>query len=280
MDKIIDLHIHSNASDGSFTPSEIINLACEIKISAISITDHDTINGQKEALSCKTSIEVIPGVEVSTDYSRMLHILGYCFDIHNQELNNKLEYFRNGRKIRNELIIKKLNELGMKIKLDEVLENAADGVPGRPHIAQVLLTNGYVKTIQQAFDKYLKKGAVAYFNRAKLLPDETIRLIKQAGGIPVMAHPIQTGLAGDRLVKLVKNLKDCGLAGIEVWYSAHSDEQTKFYQFIAKKFRLIQTGGTDFHGKNKPDIKLGKGFGNLKIPYSCVKSLKKSNLKF
>ncbi|MBO8161184.1 MAG: PHP domain-containing protein [Thermosipho sp. (in: Bacteria)] len=261
----IDLHVHSTGSDGTYTPKEIINLSLEQNIDIISITDHDTLDGIKELSEIPIEVVLIPGVEISAEFPSTLHILGYGIDINNKTLNKTLKELQEYRKERNKKMLEKFEEFGFHITLEELLVEAKGELIGRPHFASLMVKKGYVNTYQEAFDKYLKKGAPLYMDKKRLDPKKAIELIHEAGGIAVMAHPYQTKLSGVELENLVKKLKSYGLDGIEVYYSQHTEKMVNEYNYLAKKFELIKTAGSDFHGKNKPDILLG-----LDIPFSEI----------
>lgn len=274
---LIDLHVHTKASDGTMTPAEVVAHAMEKGLQAISITDHDTVDGVDEATIAgrKSGLEVVPGVEVSVDYHNgEMHILGYYLDVHNPELQKSLDLLLQYRDERNPRMVEKLRSLGFDITMDEVVEAAAGGVVGRPHFAAVMKKKGYVNSFDQAFDWYLGTGKAAYVKKERLTPREGIELIKAAGGIPVLAHPKYLKVDNNRLYSLVTELKGYGLQGIEVFYTTHTPAETQLYLDVAAANSLLVTGGSDFHGKNKPDIEIGTGEGQLAVPYSVLKQLK------
>jgi predicted metal-dependent phosphoesterase TrpH len=274
----IDLHTHTTESDGTLTPSQLVRYAKEKGLSAIAVTDHDTIDGNQEALreGKAVGLEVIPGVEISVDHSPgSMHMLGYFINSEDTTLQEKLALLQESRADRNPRIIAKLNELGLDITYDEVVKVSGGGQTGRPHIAQVLKHKGYTKSIQEAFDKYLGKGAPAYFDKFRLEPADAMAMITNAGGIPVLAHPFTLHCKSPgELEALVKSLVPQGLKGIEVYYSEHDPQQTSQYQSLAKDYNLAMTGGSDFHGENMNGIDLGTGRGNLKVSYDLCEGLK------
>jgi len=278
---MIDLHFHSTFSDGGFTPEELADKVKAIGLKAASLTDHDTTAGSekfKNALE-GTDIEVIPGVELSVtppdENSNMnIHMLGYYIDIHNSALETALEEVRDGRESRNKKIIKKLNNLGFDITYDEVSAYAGEDVVGRLHFAYALIARKIVGQKQRAFDNYLGKGKPAYVERFRLTAADSIRLIREAGGVPVLAHPITLGLGYNNLYDFVSSLKDLGLVGMEIYYSEHKAKHIRDYLRIADKLDLIATGGSDFHGEGNDILHLGVGFGNLNVPDSVVDNLK------
>ncbi|MGE5329576.1 MAG: PHP domain-containing protein [Deltaproteobacteria bacterium] len=273
MGKYIDLHVHTTASDGSFKPYELVKYASEKGLCAIAITDHDTVSGINEAEKAgdKFGVEIIPGLEISVDHESEMHILGYFIKA-SGNFEAKLENLRLRRNLRNEKIINKLRHLGFDISIDDIINEAQGESIGRPHIASLMMRKGYVKSIYEAFEIYLGEGKKAYYERERISPKEGIELIKCAGGIPVLAHPKY--LNQNRLEEVVVELKDTGIQGIEVYYSLNKKEETKRYSRLAKKYGLIATGGTDFHGANKPDIDIGRGLGDFRLEYDVVEKMK------
>jgi predicted metal-dependent phosphoesterase TrpH len=281
LEKLIDLHIHSTASDGSLSPEEVVVYAKHKGAAAISLTDHDTIEGLEAALSAGEvkGLEVIPGLEISAQHpGGSMHILGYYIDPSDPHLNQELRRLQKARRERNPKIISKLQSLGFPIEYNQV-QAIAKGQIGRPHIAQVLLKIGVVSSLEEAFQKYLGKSAPAYVEKFRFSPSESISMIIQAGGIPVLAHPFTLNYPSLRDLKiLIEKLRDDGLKGIEVLYSEHSTDQTRDYLSLVKELDLIYTGGSDFHGSLKTKVDLLTGKGDLKIPYRIVERLK--DLKF
>jgi len=278
----IDLHIHSNASDGTFSPAQILDQALDSNIAAIAITDHDTISGSKEALRIGTPPEVkfLTGVEISANppasfpCSGSFHILGYAIDLEHSALNQMLEELQQARKNRNPRILQTLNELGVPLTMDEVKEEVGDGQMGRPHIAKVMLKKGYAGSINEVFDKYLGKGKPAYVDKYRMESDQAIELISNAGGIPVLAHPGLIEPTTDLpFENLIKTLTSTGLKGIEVYYPEHTPESFAEYIAMADQYGLLVTGGTDFHGALKPDLKMGYGKGDFFVPYELYEKL-------
>jgi len=276
MERFIDLHTHSTASDGSMSPPELVIHAKKMGLSAIALTDHDTIDGIEEALTQgeKSGIEVIPGIEISVDYYPEMHIIGYFSKNTYKNVNNILEIMKENRDKRNPKIINKLNEMGMELTIEEVKNKADRGIVGRPHIAETLYKKGYVKSLNEAFEKYLSEGKPAYFKRSEISVKEGIREILKAGGIPVLAHPIFLHKSINELDRLFKELKTYGLKGVEAYYSENSAYATGSLLRLAMKHEFIVTGGSDFHGTFKEGIELGKGRGNLKVPYELLNKLK------
>ncbi|HHW48721.1 MAG TPA: PHP domain-containing protein [Clostridiaceae bacterium] len=276
MGKCIDLHTHSTASDGSMSPGELVKHAKECGLSAISITDHDTIDGVAEALEYGETlgIEVIPGLEISAEFELEMHILGYFPKSKYKNIQPTLLSLRESREKRNPKIVNKLREMGFDISMEEVKREAFGEIIGRPHIAKVMLRKGFVSSIKEAFDKYLSIGRPAYFKKNKLTPKECIEEILKAGGVPVLAHPSMLDMSYHELDETLASLKKDGLIGIEAYYVENSPEDTEYLVRLADKYSFIKTGGSDYHGSYKPDIEIGKGYGNLYVPYELLEELK------
>ncbi len=278
----IDLHIHSNASDGTLSPSEILALAHNLNLGAIAITDHDTIDGSKEALSIgiPPSLKFLTGVEISASpppsfpYSGSFHILGYYIKIDDPILNKTLAILQEARKNRNPGIVDRLNSLGLSLSMNELLNEFGNGQLGRPHIARLMVKRGYVKSINEAFDKYLGKDKPAYLDKYRIDCSRAIEVILGAGGIPVIAHPffINPRNVAD-IEDLIISLKKMGLKGIEVYYPGHSPHVISQFADMANRHELLMTGGTDFHGSLKPEIKMGSGRGDFFVPYILYEKL-------
>jgi len=278
----IDLHIHTTASDGTCTPSEIVAHAIKLKLKAIAITDHDTLAGSSEALSSgiPADLEFLTGVEISAappafyHHAGSFHLLGYSIRLNDPNLNQTLEKLQAARKNRNPAIIKRLNELGISISLDEVRELAGEAQLGRPHIAQMMISKGVVSSIDEAFDQFLGADKPAYVDKYRVECSQAIATIRGAGGIPVLAHPGLLEFEGDKqLDELIGQLKRIGIQGVEVFYSGHSTDQTRLFSELAQRHDLLMTGGTDFHGSIHPDIQMGSGKGKLSISYELFQKL-------
>jgi predicted metal-dependent phosphoesterase TrpH len=274
----VDLHLHTTASDGVMSPSEIVRYAKAKGLQAIAITDHDTIEGLDEGLSEgeRIGLEVIPGVEISAEHSPgSMHLLGFFVDNHHPFLNERLEYLQKARIERNPKIVEKLNRLGVQITYEEVLKASGGGQVGRPHFAQVLLDKKYVKTFQEAFDRFLKKGAPAYVDKIRFTEKEALYFIKEVGGVAVLAHPNTLNMDGySELEDLLLQLIEDGLKGIEIYYPEHSASDVAKYKALAQRYGLLMTGGTDYHGIEKNGLDIGVGRGGMKLPYSMVEDLK------
>ena len=275
----IDLHLHTRFSDGSLTPVEVVDLAHQAGVTAMAITDHDIVDGIPHALEAAAplGIEVIPGVEISSRFNEQeLHVLGYFFDWQDSTFRDHLAQQRRSRQIRNPRTIERLNALGLALTKEEVNAKAGSGSIGRPHIAQVLVDKGYVRDTREAFDRYLKEGAPAYVPRTLSDTREVIAWIRDAGGVPVLAHPTWTRCQGEPLYRLCADLKEAGLLGLEVFYSSHDRRQTSRFLELAKRLDLLVTGGSDFHGTAKPGIQVGRGKGNLKVPDTLLAPLRQA----
>lgn len=275
----VDLHLHTTASDGVMTPSAIVRYAKTKGLQAIAITDHDTVGGVSEAASAGSEIdfEVIPGIEISAEHSPgSMHLLGYFLDIDHPLLTERLRFLQMARAERNPKIVEKLNRLGIGITYEEVVRASGGGQVGRPHFAQVLLEKGYVRTFQEAFERFLTKGAPAYVDKVRFSPRDALELIRKAGGVPVLAHPNTLDIKGHaELERLVARLVDQGLEGIEVYYPEHTPLQTAGYRVLAERYRLLVTGGTDYHGIAGDGLDIGTGRGEMRLPYSMVDTLRK-----
>jgi predicted metal-dependent phosphoesterase TrpH len=273
----IDLHLHTTHSDGSLSPTEVLRLAHTAKVTALAITDHDIVSGIPEAMAAgaELGIEIIPGVEISSRLGNSeLHILGYCVNWQDPELNQRLASLRESRHSRNPQIIERLRALGLDLTYAEVRALAGTDSVGRPHIARLLMEKKYVTSAKEAFDRYLAEGRPAYVARELPQPADAIAWIRAAGGVAVLAHPTWAKVSGEGLNALLTTLKAEGLGGIEVHYSTHTKRQTTEYLELAKRLKLLMTGGSDFHGITKPDIDVGIGKGSLHVPDSLLDKLK------
>ncbi|TAN35643.1 MAG: PHP domain-containing protein [Verrucomicrobia bacterium] len=266
---MIDLHTHSVFSDGSMTPEELVAVAAEAQLTVVALTDHDTTEGLPRFFAAtKTSgVRGITGVEISAEHHPgALHMLGYFFDPAHAGLQEKLAQLRAGRTERNQKILNHLHELGLELTWDEVHALAGGEVVGRPHFARAMIARGHVKDKDEAFAKFLARGKPAYAERFRLSPADSIQMIREAGGVPVLAHPCSLKLGQKMLRALLLELRDAGLEGVEVYHSEHNSSQAKLFHRLAVDLGLAVTGGSDFHGALMPDIKLGRGFGSLRVP--------------
>ena len=278
----IDLHIHSTASDGTLSPEEILCLAQKLHLAAIAITDHDTLKGVQDIHSVMTAapVQFLSGIEISAaappslQISGSLHILGYGIRLDDPALNSSLEALQHARENRNPLIIRRLNDLGLDISIEDVIRISGDSQIGRPHIARVMVQKGLATSINEAFDRYLGFQKPAYVEKFRLTCEKAIEVISGAGGLPVLAHPFLLKMSdNEKLEILITALKEMGLEGIEAYYPEHSPEYTAYCSMLARKHHLIVTGGTDFHGDAKPGIQMGCGRGNFRVPYAIYERL-------
>ncbi len=275
----IDLHLHTTHSDGSFSTREVMAFAKQAGLTALAITDHDIVEGIPEAtaIGAELGIEVVPGVEISSRLGESeLHILGYFMNWTDPLFAQRLSTLRDSRHQRNPKIVQRLNELGISMTYDEVRALAGTESVGRPHIARLLMEKKVVTSAKEAFDRYLANGRPAFVDRELPKPAEAVQWIREAGGVPVLAHPTWVRTSADGLRTLVRELKAAGLGGIEVHYSTHTPSQTTEYLELAKQCGLLVTGGSDFHGVTKPDIEVGIGRGQLKISEKLLDPLRKA----
>lgn len=281
--RAVDFHMHTTHSDGTYSPEELMRACREKNLSCVSVTDHDTMSSfeacQTEAQ--KQGVELVPGIEISATFEPgTMHILGYFMDRNHPELKAAIEEIQKVRRNRNADMIAKLNELGIDITLEEVLKEALGDVRadvkqvGRPHFAKVLVRKKAVKDSQEAFQKYIGKGCPAYLDKQKLTPEEAVTLINRAGGIASIAHPKQMKVDDAAMEKEIKKLADLGLGGLEVYNSCQDIEENAVYLKMAKKFDLVPTGGSDFHGDVKPGVKLGFAGAGIQMGYEMVDALR------
>ena len=258
-----DLHTHTNFSDGFYSPAELLKKAKKNGIGIISITDHDSVTGVKEArkISDRIGIEVIPGLEISTEIgSNEIHVLGYFINPDDKELERYLVFFREERFNRAIRIIEKLNILGIQLTMDDVLLQAKNSAIGRPHIAQAMLSKGFIGSFYEAFNKYIGNNGPAFEKKVHLSPQSACKIINDAGGLSFIAHP------GKMPEHLIKELIEAGIDGIEVIHPSHTANQTKYYRGIVNEYFLLESGGSDYHGgKREDDDNLGKYFTDAKL---------------
>ena len=277
MEKPVDLHIHTTASDGADTPAQVVALASALGLGAIAVTDHDTVSGIGEAVAAGAGlgVAVIPGIELSADYrGREVHLLGLFIDRGSAALRSALDWSVRQRLARNDRMVAALAADGFDIPPEALGALCPGAVPGRPHLAEYLLRRGYVASIQEAFDRYLGEGR-PYFRPRKLLPlREAVRAIRAAGGVAVIAHPLQYGYDEARLRRFLREGKDLGCQALEVYYPEHTPAQQAMLTALADELGLALSGGSDYHGARKPDVALGSGIrGNLRVPYSVLAGL-------
>ena len=263
MQSKIDLHTHTNHSDGFFTPAQLIDKAREKNIDILSITDHDNLAAIEEAVEYgkKVGMEIIPGVEISSDIlDREIHILGYFVEPGNAELERYLHFFREERLKRADRIVSKLNVIGISLQLDDVLKISKNSAVGRPHIAQALVEGGFTNSYYEAFNKYIGNGCVAYEKKVHVSPRSAFKIINDSGGLAFIAHP------GVMPENILKELIEAGVDGIEVIHPSHNNQLVKFYRGIVNEYFLLESGGSDFHGgKREDENNLGKFFVNQSV---------------
>lgn len=278
---MIDLHVHSNISDGTLSPTKVIDLAVDAGLKAMALTDHDTIGGIAEAMERAiyyknngVDFTLIPGVELSVGYNkRDIHILGLYIDSENQNLRNLLKQMVAEREERNLKMVQNFQNDGIQITIGELKEESKDAVITRAHFAKILVRKRYVKTAKEAFDRYLNEDSKYYVNRKFITPEQAIKAILEADGIPVLAHPMLYHLPEEELDQLIERLTKHGLKGIETIYSTYSPKEEETVRQLASNHHLLMTGGSDFHGEVKPDISIGTGRGNLVIPDELLDGL-------
>lgn len=282
---IVDLHTHTNASDGTYSPSELIDYAVKKGLSAIAITDHDTIDGIDEAFKRAKyhkdngyNIEVIPGIEFSTDYMGFdVHIVGLYVDYNSPYFKERLLRFKESRNKRNEKMCELLTAHGMPITYEELKKEYPSSAITRAHYGKMLLKKGYIKSISEAFDRYIGDHKPCHVPRKMISPIRAVEIIRKAGGFPILAHPVLYGFSKEKLEGLIKKLKGAGLMGIEAIYSTYTPSDERTMRTLAAKYDMSISGGSDFHGSNKPDIDLATGKGHLYIPSSVLDSIKISH---
>jgi hypothetical protein len=274
----VDLHSHSTASDGSEKPAALVERALEIGLTALALTDHDTQDGIDDAVAAagSTGLELIPGTELSLEYDEGgMHLVVLWLEPGPGPLQERLEELRRGREQRNKIMAQRLTELGMPITVEEILDEGGSGSVGRPHIAAVMMRKGYVESIDEAFELWLTSGRPAYFGRPRLIPEEAIQLARQSGGVPILAHPHTLGInRAHEMADLLTRLIPAGLIGLEAFCAGYRRHEREGYADLARRFKLIPAGGSDFHGTYKPGLSLGTGYGDLIVPDAVVDELR------
>lgn len=307
----VDLHVHSNRSDGTYSPTELVDYAMEKGLAAFALTDHDTVDGLDEACGYAEKLrhttaslvpEVIPGIEFSTEYSdgpapseaeipaglqgqalqtaprdrkgQDVHIVGLYIDYRSQRFRARLQEFIDSRITRNHKMCRLLREAGIDVTYEKLLEEFPGAVITRAHYARYMLTHGYIGSIPEAFERYIGDRCPCYVPREKVTPVQAVKLILEAGGIPVLAHPILYHMSDARLDALTAGLKSAGLIGIEAVYSTYKPHEERQIRALAQKYDLLISGGSDFHGANKPGLDLGTGCGKLFVPMEILEKLK------
>lgn len=300
----IDLHVHSNRSDGTFPPSQLVDYAMEKGLKAFALTDHDTVDGLDEAIQYAENLkhpngfrarntsenvfaqdsvpvsagqipEVIPGIEFSTEYQKQdVHILGLFIDYHEASFQTKLKEFVDSRSNRNRKMCRLLTEAGIPVTYEDLLAEFPNAVITRAHYAKYMLNHGYIKSMTEAFDRYIGDHCPCYIPREKVTPVQAVELVLKAGGVPILAHPILYHMSDSRLDTLTRELKEAGLVGLEAIYSTYDASEERQMRRLAEKYGLLVSGGSDFHGGNKPGLDLGNGYGKLFVPCSLLDNIR------
>ncbi len=273
----VDLHLHSVFSDGSETPRAIIDLAVRAGLTAIALTDHDTLDGVAEAAAAAAAagLTFVPGTELSVDWTTgPMHLLAYFLEPGTGPLQDRLEDIQAGRARRNEQIVARLRSLGFDLSLEEVAAEAGGRGVGRPHFAAVLLRKGYVADLRQAFDRYLAAGRPGYVNRERLDAITAIRLARASGAVPVIAHPHTLGITAADYTAAFEQLAAAGLGGIEAHYAEYRPEMRQHLAAVCRRLGIAATGGSDFHGTYKPGLQVGSGHGDLAVPDEALEELR------
>ncbi len=275
---MIDLHTHTTASDGRLTPEQLVDLAANLGLSGVAITDHDTMDGiaPARARAERIGLPFIPGIEISAEYGAVgtMHILGYFVEEGDSAFQQALTFLGEARRERNPKIIERLNYYGVPVTMEDVRLEAGGEQIGRPHFARAIIKKGFASSMGEAFERYIKKGAPCYVNKARFSPLQSIELIRKASGIPVLAHPKTLAVDPyERLPQFLAGLVEMGLMGLECYYYNHSRDQEEYFLGLARKLQIIPTGGSDFHGENKPVVQLGRGFGDLHVPHEIFNRL-------
>lgn len=273
----IDLHTHSNASDGSLSPAEVMQAATDAGLKAVALTDHDTITGVHEAMEAakRLNIECIPGIELSAFYKNLeVHIVGLFLNIRDPRLTERLNAFRQIRENRNAQMIEKMQNAGVDITMEKLRAVEGDAVITRANIARYLLHIGYIHSISEAFDKYLSPGMPFFVQKTGVTPKDAIEAIRENGGIAILAHPLTYKFSHSELIECIETLKSYGLQGMETYYSTFSQADHRDMKRLADQYGLLHSGGSDFHGNVKPHIQIGKGMGELVIPYDVLEKLR------
>lgn len=273
----VDLHVHSNASDGTLSPAQVVEYALLKGLDAIALTDHDTVDGLEEAILAAqgTSLELIPGIEMSCVYEGTeIHLLGLYVDRFSQALTEGLLRIRSIRSLRNEEMLARFQEDGFPLTWEDLEDGNPDTVITRAHFARALTARGLTKNVKQAFDRYLQYGGRYCCRKEVTTPEQVLAILTGAGAFAVIAHPIQYHLGYSRLEEMILRLKPLGLKGIEVYHSSHSQHESGKLKEMAVRHQLLPTGGSDFHGANKPDIDMGTGRGGLRISHLLLEPIK------
>ena len=280
--KTIDLHVHSTASDGTVSPADLVAMAAALPLCAFALTDHDTTDGideaRKAALSVPGAPEVVPGIELSTDFfGTDIHIVGLDLSYQDPAFQSFLASLRQNRLKKNQAMIDRMKHDGIPISYEQMTSAFGEQVWTRAHFARYLLSLGLVSSIPEAFDRYIGDHCPYYVAGKKISSSEAVSVIRRFGGIPVLAHPLQYHFNDTKLRTLIHDLKSAGLIGMEVYYSSYTLPQEQYLRLLAEEFSLLPGGGSDFHGDNKPTIHLGTGTGTLAIPSEILQQLRRAN---
>lgn len=277
MPDLVDLHVHSTASDGLCSPREVVRQASQMGLRAIALTDHDTVAGLAEALAAgrEVGLEVIPGVEISAEFEGgACHILGYFIDPADGPLGEVLRLAREGREVRNREILERLNALGLRLTMGDASRRVTDGTLTRAHFAAALLEKGYVRSWDEAFDKYLGRDKPAYVYRRRVDPGDAIRAVRGAGGLAALAHPRQLNRDAAETDRWIERLAAEGLEAVETCSPDHTPNYAARFRAAAERLGLLEVGGTDWHGRADGDIRLGLGRGSMAVHYALVERMK------
>jgi predicted metal-dependent phosphoesterase TrpH len=279
----VDLHTHSNRSDGSDTPAELVRKAAASGLTAVALTDHDTLEGIEEAREEATRhpIELVPGLEISCEWAPgAMHLVVLFVEPRPGPLQDRIGELQAGREQRNYRIVDRLRQLGIDISMEEVQRESPVGVVGRPHFAAVLVQKGVVTDIPEAFNEYLGNRAPAYVPRPRLEPEEAIGLARASGGVPILSHPHTLGhTAAGEFSATYRRLTEAGLVGIDAYYGEYPPEQREELARICRSFGLIPSGGSDYHGSYKEGLELGSGYGDLEVPDTVLEELRRVHVE-
>ena len=284
----IDLHVHSNRSDGTFSPRQLVDYAMEKGLKAFALTDHDCIDGLEEAIQYADTLkkkaeegqslqvpEVIPGIEFSTEYQEQdVHILGLYIHYQEASFQKQLKAFVDSRISRNQKMCRLLTDTGLSVTYEDLLAEFPDAVITRAHYAKYMLNHGYINSMAEAFERYIGDRCPCYVPREKITPVQAVELVLKAGGVPVLAHPLLYHMSDSRLDALISQLTEAGLLGLEAIYSTYPAAEERQMRRLAAKYGLLISGGSDFHGENKPGLDLGTGYGRLFIPCSLLDDIR------
>ncbi len=284
----IDLHVHSNRSDGTFSPRQLVDYAMEKGLKAFALTDHDCIDGLEEAIQYADTLkkkaeegqslqvpEVIPGIEFSTEYQEQdVHILGLYIHYQEASFQKQLKAFVDSRISRNQKMCRLLTDTGLSVTYEDLLAEFPDAVITRAHYAKYMLNHGYINSMAEAFERYIGDRCPCYVPREKVTPVQAVELVLKAGGVPVLAHPLLYHMSDSRLDALISQLTEAGLLGLEAIYSTYTAAEERQMRRLAAKYGLLISGGSDFHGENKPGLDLGTGYGRLFIPCSLLDDIR------